>query len=65
MLITNFIFQVDSHVGKHIFDHVMSENGMLKGKTRFLVTHAISFLPRVDEIFVMIDGEITEKGSYK
>lgn len=56
---------VDSHVGKHIFDNVMGETGMLKGKTRFLVTHAISFLPKVDEIFVMINGEISESGSYK
>lgn len=56
---------VDSHVGKHIFDNVIGENGMLKGKTRFLITHAISFLPKVDEIFVMIKGEITESGSYR
>lgn len=44
---------------------MISESGLLKTKTRFLVTHAISFLPRVDEIFVMINGEITEKGSYR
>lgn len=56
---------VDSHVGKHIFDNVLSENGILKGKTRFLVTHAISFLPKVDEIFVMIKGKISENGSYR
>lgn len=57
---------VDSHVGKHIFDNVMSnETGMLKGKTRFLITHAVSFLPKVDEIFVMVNGEISESGSYK
>jgi ABC-type multidrug transport system fused ATPase/permease subunit len=56
---------VDSHVGKHIFDNVLGENGMLKGKTRLLVTHAIVFLPKVDEIYVMINGEITESGSYK
>lgn len=56
---------VDSHVGKHIFDNVIGETGMLKGKTRFLVTHAISFLPKVDEIFVMLNGEISESGSYR
>jgi ATP-binding cassette, subfamily C (CFTR/MRP), member 1 len=56
---------VDSHVGKHIFDHVMSQDGMLVGKTRFLVTHALSYLPKVDEIYVMMNGEITESGSYK
>ncbi|KAG5675829.1 hypothetical protein PVAND_005699 [Polypedilum vanderplanki] len=56
---------VDSHVGKHIFDNVMCENGMLKGKTRLLATHALSFLPRVNEIFVMTNGEISEHGTYK
>jgi ATP-binding cassette subfamily C (CFTR/MRP) protein 1 len=56
---------VDSHVGKHIFDNVMSSDGMLKGKTRFLVTHSLSFLPRVDEIYVMNNGEISESGTYR
>jgi ATP-binding cassette, subfamily C (CFTR/MRP), member 1 len=56
---------VDSHVGKHIFDNVMSDNGLLRGKTRFLVTHAVIFLPKVDEIYVIVNGEITENGSYR
>lgn len=56
---------VDSHVGKHIFDNVLGENGILKGKTRLLVTHAIVYLPKIDDIYVMVDGEITESGSYK
>lgn len=56
---------VDSHVGKHIFENIIGENGMLKGKTRFLVTHAISYLPKMDEIIVMKDGEISESGSYR
>jgi ATP-binding cassette, subfamily C (CFTR/MRP), member 1 len=56
---------VDSHVGKHIFDNVIGPNGMLAGKTRFLVTHGVSFLPFMDEILVVLDGEISESGSYK
>jgi ATP-binding cassette subfamily C (CFTR/MRP) protein 1 len=56
---------VDSHVGKHIFENVMSHEGMLRGKTRFLVTHALSYLPKVDVINVMLNGEITETGTYK
>lgn len=56
---------VDSHVGSHIFDNLIGHNGMLKDKTRFLVTHAISYLPKVDVINVMKDGEISESGSYK
>lgn len=56
---------VDSHVGKHIFDNVLSENGVLKGKTRFLVTHSMAFIPQVDKILVMMNGEITESGNYR
>ncbi|XP_069394999.1 ATP-binding cassette sub-family C member 2 [Paralichthys olivaceus] len=56
---------VDSHVGKHIFDKVIGPNGLLKDKTRLLVTHGISFLPYVDEIVVLLDGVISEVGSYQ
>ncbi|NXW90001.1 MRP3 protein, partial [Alopecoenas beccarii] len=56
---------VDSHVAKHIFDKVIGPDGVLKGKTRILVTHGISFLPQVDHIVVLVDGEISEMGSYQ
>ena len=56
---------VDAHVGKHIFERVIGPKGLLKNKTRVLVTHGVSFLPVVDKIFVMKEGEITESGSYK
>ena len=56
---------VDAHVGKHIFQHVIGPDGMLKNKTRVLVTHGISFLPQVDHIIVVKDGKINEQGSFK
>ncbi|KFP80701.1 Canalicular multispecific organic anion transporter 2, partial [Apaloderma vittatum] len=56
---------VDSHVAKHIFDKVIGPDGALKGKTRILVTHSISFLPQVDHIVVLVDGKISEMGSYQ
>ncbi|XP_017570960.1 multidrug resistance-associated protein 1-like [Pygocentrus nattereri] len=55
---------VDAHVGQHIFDRVIGPKGILKNKTRVLVTHGLSFLPQADLILVMADGEITESGSY-
>jgi ATP-binding cassette, subfamily C (CFTR/MRP), member 1 len=73
---------VDSHVGKHIFDHVLGPNGLLKKKvsrhkkrwcstfnsmalqTRVLVTHGITYLPEVDNIVVLKDGEVSEVGTY-
>ncbi|KAG7459398.1 hypothetical protein MATL_G00210320 [Megalops atlanticus] len=55
---------VDAHVGQHIFDKVIGPKGVLSDKTRVLVTHGLSFLPQADLILVMVDGEITEVGSY-
>ncbi|CAG5127097.1 unnamed protein product, partial [Candidula unifasciata] len=55
---------VDSHVGKHIFNKVVSNSGMLRRKTRILVTHGVHWLPQVDKIVVLIDGRISEIGSY-
>ncbi|XP_046388552.1 multidrug resistance-associated protein 1-like [Ischnura elegans] len=56
---------VDSHVGKHIFDGVIGHKGVLRSKTRVLVTHGITFLPQVDKIIVLKDGKINEMGTYK
>ena len=38
---------------------------MLSKKTRILVTHAISYLPLMDNIIVMKDGSISEIGTYQ
>uniref|UniRef100_A0A8B9TQV0 ABC-type glutathione-S-conjugate transporter n=1 Tax=Anas platyrhynchos TaxID=8839 RepID=A0A8B9TQV0_ANAPL len=56
---------VDAHVGQHIFEHVLGPNGLLKNKTRVLVTHTISILHQVDNIVVLVDGMISEIGSYQ
>uniref|UniRef100_A0A8C3ACM5 ATP-binding cassette, sub-family C (CFTR/MRP), member 3 n=1 Tax=Cyclopterus lumpus TaxID=8103 RepID=A0A8C3ACM5_CYCLU len=56
---------VDAHVAKHIFDNLIGPEGVLKGKTRILVTHGISFLPQVDNIMVMVEGRVSEMGSYQ
>ena len=56
---------VDAHVGKHMFDKVFGPQGLLRHKTRVLVTHGVSYLPQVDNIIVMKEGRITESGSYR
>ncbi|CAI6346527.1 unnamed protein product [Macrosiphum euphorbiae] len=56
---------VDSHVGKHIFEHVIGPTGLLRKKTRILVTHSITYLRDVNLIVVMKDGQISETGTYK
>ncbi|GAB1607734.1 resistance-associated 1-like [Argonauta hians] len=55
---------VDAHVGKHIFNMVLSDTGLLKDKTRILVTHGIHWLPKVEKVIVMSDGTVSEEGSY-
>nr|XP_008197323.1 PREDICTED: multidrug resistance-associated protein 1 isoform X3 [Tribolium castaneum] len=56
---------VDSHVGKHIFDKVIGPEGLLRHKTRVLVTHGITYLPQTDKIIVLKDGEVSEGGTYQ
>ncbi|XP_068161646.1 ATP-binding cassette sub-family C member 3 isoform X2 [Antennarius striatus] len=56
---------VDAHVAKHIFDNLIGPEGALQGKTRILVTHGISFLPQVDNIMVLVEGNVSEMGSYQ
>ncbi|KAJ8014351.1 hypothetical protein DPEC_G00039330 [Dallia pectoralis] len=56
---------VDSHVGKHLFEEVVGPRGLLKDKTRILVTHGVTYLPYVDEIVVLKDGCVSEVGSYQ
>ncbi|XP_075738556.1 ATP-binding cassette sub-family C member 3 isoform X2 [Rhipicephalus microplus] len=55
---------VDSHVGKHIFDKVIGPKGLLRKKTRLLVTHRLSVLPQVDMVIVLSDGKISDVGTY-
>lgn len=55
---------VDTHVGKHIFKHVIGPTGMLAGATRVFVTHAIQYLPKCGSIVTMANGTIVESGPY-
>lgn len=56
---------VDSHVAKHLFEKIIGPKGMLQRKTRVLVTHGVTYLPEMDNIIVLKDGEITEQGTYR
>ncbi|KAM4729257.1 ATP-binding cassette sub-family C member 2 [Anableps anableps] len=65
LLLDDPLSAVDSHVGKHLFDKVIGPKGILQNKTRILVTHGISFLPYVDEVVVLVNGQVSEVGSYQ
>ena len=48
---------VDNHVGAALFEEVLA--GSLKNKTRVLVTNALQYLPRADDVVVLDNGEAT------
>uniref|UniRef100_A0A7M4F4Q9 Multidrug resistance-associated protein 1-like n=1 Tax=Crocodylus porosus TaxID=8502 RepID=A0A7M4F4Q9_CROPO len=56
---------VDVHVGKHLFEKLIGPSGLLKNKTRILVTHSLAFLPQTDLIIVMENGKIADMGTYQ
>ncbi|KAF9143708.1 hypothetical protein BGX30_014957 [Mortierella sp. GBA39] len=56
---------VDAHVDQHLWQNLIGPRGLLKDKTRLLVTHGIHHLSEVDQIVVIKDGEISETGRYQ
>ncbi|KAF8948883.1 hypothetical protein BGZ47_001607 [Haplosporangium gracile] len=56
---------VDAHVDHHLWQNLIGPSGLLKNKTRLLVTHGIHHLSEVDQIVVIKDGEISETGRYQ
>jgi ATP-binding cassette subfamily C (CFTR/MRP) protein 1 len=56
---------LDAHVGKAVFDDVLSNTGILKDTTRLLVTHNLSALKHVDRILVIREGKLEENGSFE
>ena len=56
---------LDAHVGADVFQNVISNDGILKDKTRVLVTHNLWAIKHVDRIIVIRDGKIAEDGTYQ
>jgi ABC-type multidrug transport system fused ATPase/permease subunit len=56
---------VDAHVDQHLWQNLIGPSGLLKDKTRLLVTHGIHHLSETDQIVVIKDGEISETGRYQ
>jgi ABC-type multidrug transport system ATPase subunit len=55
---------VDAHVGKHIFNKVISRKGMIKKKTRIFATNSINFLAQCDRVIMLDQGIIVANGTY-
>ena len=56
------ISALDTQTRKKIFTEVFQ--GILKEKTRILVTHAVDFVHLADKIVIMNEGKIIAQGSY-
>ncbi|XP_057568121.1 ATP-binding cassette sub-family C member 11 isoform X2 [Hippopotamus amphibius kiboko] len=59
-LLDDPLSSVDTHVGKHIFEECIKK--ALRGKTVILVTHQLQYLEFCDQIILLEDGKICEKG---
>lgn len=56
---------VDAHVASALFRQVLSNrSGLLRNKTRLLVTNDVRLLPHVQRIVVLKDGSIQFDGTY-
>ncbi|CDH53089.1 multidrug resistance-associated protein 1 [Lichtheimia corymbifera JMRC:FSU:9682] len=55
---------VDAHVGKHIFEHVIGPDGLLRNKARVLVTHGIAYLHKVDNVVMLREGKVILNGPF-
>lgn len=57
------ISAVDVNIGKHLIVNCFQK--YLAGKTRVLVTHAVSYLKYVDYVYIFRDGAVLEEGTYE
>ncbi|QLQ82390.1 hypothetical protein HG537_0H01520 [Torulaspora globosa] len=55
---------VDEHVSRHLIEHILGPNGLLKSKTKLLTTNKISVLSVADSVTLIENGEIIQHGSY-
>lgn len=55
---------VDAHVDHHLWLNLIGPSGLLKSKARVLVTHGTHHLREMDQIMVVKDGFIQERGDY-
>lgn len=63
-LLDDVLSAVDEHVGRHIINNVICENGLLASKTIVLATNSITVLSHAHTITMLSDGKIVEAGTY-
>jgi len=69
VLLDDVFSALDANTAGRVFDGLFNNcensNGVLRNRGTLLVTHAEQFLPRVDKILVMSDGEPSFFGTFK
>jgi ATP-binding cassette, subfamily C (CFTR/MRP), member 1 len=63
-LLDDCLSAVDQHVGRHLIDHVLGPEGLLRDKTKILATNSAPVLPIADSIVLICDGAVAEQGTY-
>ena len=63
-LLDDVLSAVDQHVGRHLIDNVLGQNGLLATKTRILATNSIPVLMEAHFIYLVREGRLTERGTY-
>ncbi|KLO11533.1 metal resistance protein YCF1 [Schizopora paradoxa] len=64
VLLDDVLAAVDSHVARHVFDHVIGPFGILSTKARILVTNSVSFLKHFDKLVFIRRGIVLEQGPF-
>ncbi|GKZ69061.1 hypothetical protein AnigIFM60653_011707 [Aspergillus niger] len=64
-LLDDVLSAVDQHVGRHLINRVLGQNGILSTKTRILATNAIPVLKEADYIGLLRNKTIIESGTYE
>ncbi|KAA1102965.1 hypothetical protein PGT21_001583 [Puccinia graminis f. sp. tritici] len=64
-LLDDPLSSVDAHVARHLFDNVIGPTGLLRSKARILCTNAIPFCQQADELIMVRDGKIVERGTFQ
>ncbi|KNE92308.1 hypothetical protein PSTG_14268 [Puccinia striiformis f. sp. tritici PST-78] len=64
-LLDDPLSSVDAHVARHLFDRVIGPAGLLRSKARILCTNAIPFCQQADELVMVREGKIVERGTFQ
>ena len=65
LLLDDPLSAVDARVSAHIFEKVMSRNGIVPSKTRVVTTNRLDLLSQFDHVIVMGMGTVIGQGTYQ